>query len=362
MALLSIKLKSYLKGTKLGTFLRRRKWNRDILSETAARSAVAKRLPERSAEEQERIVRDILDMARKYRFNREEYFYYHFEEKSEDERKEFISDFNRVDFCESLNDPRNLYIFDSKFKTAELFGKYYGRDICPVKGKRDAEKLLVFLKKHEKFILKPVFGACGKGIEILKLDPSNENAVYEFVDRYSSKYSDGFIVEELIAQVPEMAQFHPSSINTVRVATVKFDDGVEIIGSFFRTGRNGSVVDNAGAGGVFGTIDAKSGVVLATGDEFGNSYEKHPDTLVQMVGFTIPKWDEAVALVKELATVVKGNRYAGWDLALTEKGWVMIEGNARGQFVWQIPTQKGFLAEANAILKRLNMPPLKVSV
>ena len=51
----------------------------------------------------------------------------------------------------------------------------------------------------------------------------------------------------------------------------------------------------------------------------------------------------------------KGNKYAGWDLALTEKGWVMVEGNARGQFVWQIPMQKGFMKEANQILKRLKM-------
>ena len=45
----------------------------------------------------------------------------------------------------------------------------------------------------------------------------------------------------------------------------------------------------------------------------------------------------------ELARQIPSNRYAGWDLALTKNGWLMIEGNARGQFVgWQIPMQKGF--------------------
>ena len=63
-------------------------------------------------------------------------------------------------------------------------------------------------------------------------------------------------------------------------------------------------------------------------------------------------------MAKELALIVKGNRYAGWDLALTEKGWVMIEGNARGQFVWQIPSGKGFLKEANQILERLGVRKL----
>ena len=36
----------------------------------------------------------------------------------------------------------------------------------------------------------------------------------------------------------------------------------------------------------------------------------------------------------------------------------MVEGNSRGQFVWQMPRQKGFLEEANAILRRLRLPEI----
>lgn len=165
----------------------------------------------------------------------------------------------------------------------------------------------------------------------------------------------GFILEELIRQVPETAQFHPHSVNTIRVATVRFPEGVEVIAAFFRTGRGGNFVDNAGAGGVFGVIDLKTGKIVAVGDEYGNQYTHHPDTKLPMVGFVIPHWEEAIERAKELATVVKGNRYAGWDLALTDKGWGLVEANARGQFVWQMPLQKGFLAETNAILRRLGM-------
>lgn len=68
---------------------------------------------------------------------------------------------------------------------------------------------------------------------------------------------------------------------------------------------------------------------------------------------------DLVKIAKELALIVKGNRYSGWDLALTDKGWVMIEGNARGQFVWQMPRQKGFLEDANKILKRLGLKEMK---
>ena len=361
MGLMSIKVKSILKGTKLGTLLRKYRWNKDILSKENAQRIVNKYMGSLSEDENEKVITDILDMARKYRFSAEEYFYYHFKDKDENERKTFLSNLNRVDFCEHLNQAKNLAIFDDKTKSAEVFGGYYKRDFCGVKTKKDITKFLDFVEKHNRFILKPISGSCGNGIVILDLSQADdkEQKFNELFKKYCSGSKDGFIVEELVIQAPEMAQFHQSSINTVRIATVKFDEGAEVIAAFFRTGRGGSIVDNAGAGGVFGAIDIKTGTIIAVGDEYGNSYEKHPDTNVKMVGFTIPRWEEAVAIAKELATVVDGNRYAGWDLALTDKGWVMIEGNARGQFVWQIPLQKGFLAETNAILRRLGMQEME---
>ncbi len=354
----SIKVKSILKCTKVGTYLRKHRWNKNLLDQNKIINCIENYMDSISDEEKKKLLKDILEMAHKYRFSAEEYFCYHFKDKTEEERKAFLSDLNRIDFCETLNRAKNLAIFDDKCKSAEVFGKYYGRDICGVKSIKDIKRLEAFVKKHKKFMFKPLTGTCGRGIQILEEDGKDID-LKSLIHEYCSGMNDGFIVEELIIQVPEMAQFHPSSLNTIRVATVMFDDGVEVIAAFFRTGRGGNIVDNAGAGGVFGTIDIGTGVVDAVGDEYGNSYEVHPDTGIRMLGFQIPHWEEAVEMAKELASVVKGNRYGGWDLALTEKGWVMIEGNARGQFVWQMPRQKGFMAEANAILRRLGLPEMK---
>lgn len=359
MAFLSIKFKSFLKGTALGTYLRRKRWNRVILSTTTARRAVDANYPQGTTEEKEKIVLDILDMAQKYRFSADEYFCYHFENRSEEERNTFISDLNRIDFCEKLNKASNLPYFDDKMKSAQVFGKYYGRDICGVKSTKDLEAFRDFLREHPRFMFKPLTGTCGQGISIMTLSPDDTETLVKMIEENCSGLKDGFIAEELVTQTPEMAQFHPSSLNTIRVATVKFDEGVEVVASFFRMGRGGNIVDNAGAGGVFGTIDIETGVVDAVGDEFGNLYEAHPDSGIPIKGFTVPKWDEAKNMAIELAQIVKGNRYAGWDLALTENGWIMIEGNARGQFVWQMPRQKGWMAEANAILRRLGLGEMK---
>ena len=180
------------------------------------------------------------------------------------------------------------------------------------------------------------------------------------ISEYCKGIRGGFIVEELIIQDEKMAAFHPSSVNTLRLSTVRFDNRVEIIHPFMRIGRGGKVVDNGGAGGLLSNIDPDTGKIFVCMDENAISFEKHPDSGIDIIGFEIPRWKEAVALAKELATVVKGQRWAGWDLALTDKGWVMVEGNAMSQFVgWQIPTQKGFMPDAQKILKELHKRPLK---
>lgn len=47
-------------------------------------------------------------------------------------------------------------------------------------------------------------------------------------------------------------------------------------------------------------------------------------------------------MAKELANVVPEQRYVGWDLAYTDAGWVMIEGNSWSQFVGpQISQRRG---------------------
>jgi hypothetical protein len=41
--------------------------------------------------------------------------------------------------------------------------------------------------------------------------------------------------------------------------------------------------------------------------------------------------ERSCRLTKELALILPTNRFTGWDLALTDNGWVLVEGNSNAQ-------------------------------
>jgi hypothetical protein len=143
-----------------------------------------------------------------------------------------------------------------------------------------------------------------------------------------------FIAEEVIQQAPELAVFHPKSINTVRVLTFLVGGQVHFLSAMFRMGRGDSLVDNAAMDNLFAGIDCNHGIIKAGATEYKSDtiYNFHPDTHVQIVGFQLPEWDKLVELITAMATKVKDVYMVGWDVAYADKGWVMVEANADGAF------------------------------
>ena len=384
-----INARCFAKGTSLASAYARRKRIKNMGSKSAALKLVDSRFPNLDDARKSEIVDDLVLMARKFHYGYDEYFYYHFMDRTMEDRLSFVSDMVRCDFVRTLNKAVNQHVFDDKGNCARRFAKFYHRDFCvvhkPLIGKlntinirsgiRDVAvgdggrwggqiaDLQCFIDKHNRFIVKPVAGSCGKGVKIYNAsDFANvSDLIKELLDSYCVGWNGGFIAEEVIVQDKQMASLHPKSVNTVRLTTIKYDESkVDVIHPFMRIGRGGKVVDNGGAGGLLADIDYSTGKIFACMDENATVFEKHPDSGLDIIGFKIPHWEDALNLAKELALVVKGNRYTGWDLALTDTGWVMVEGNPMGQFVgWQIPSQKGFMPEAQQILKELNKRPLR---
>ena len=353
MGRLLMKIKTKALETGLGKKLRNAKVKAAFTAEIAKEWAKKGYSGKYNSDRINEIAKDMLHEAKYHTVGFDEYIMYHFDEKTEEERREFIPTRERAEFCELMNDPSNQIVFDDKGETYRVFKKFYNRDLSEVLHFSKKEKQLFeeFIKKHPRFIIKPFNGGNGRGISIL------ESGKYGSFDAFWSflkeQYKGGFVAEELIVQSDELGQFHVESVNTLRIATIRTPNRVYIIHPTWRVGRGNSVVDNGGSGGIFCGLD-ESGTIVSTCDEKGNQYIIHPDSQLSLIGFTIPHFEEAKKLALELADVVPSNNYCGWDLALTNNGWIMQEGNWQGGFVpWQSTAQKGFRSELMVLLKEM---------
>lgn len=330
----------YLRG------MQKKKW-RPIAQKTIDRFELSFETPK----ERDAVVENMLLCFRRYGFAFDEYLYLKLYEKSPEEIREFVADWEHLGYTCTLNDHNNDDTFDNKWKTYQAFKKYYKRVILFCNNETNYDDFASFVADHPSFIVKPLDASCGRGIQIIHSDA--DQTIRDLWVNLWDEYHGCFIVEELIRQADEMAKFHPASVNTVRVPTIRMDDEVLIVHPFMRMGQHEKPVDNGGAGGIICAADAESGIILAAADEHGHCYHTHPYSNETIIGFHIPHWEEAKAMVKEMALVLPSNRYTGWDLALTDDGWKLVEANRRGQFIWQIPLQSGFRSEINQILKKL---------
>ena len=136
------------------------------------------------------------------------------------------------------------------------------------------------------------------------------------------------ILEEVVVQHSRMAALCPTSVNTVRIATLIGEKKEGIVYAFLRIG-NGKVMDNVDCGGMAARVDLESGKLLTVGaDKQGNTFEKHPITGTDIIGFEVPYFHEACQMCLEAMKVVPQVRFVAWDVAITENGPRFIEGNS----------------------------------
>ena len=272
-----------------------------------------------------------------YLIDPDEYFLYDFRDLKDEEKHSFVGNREKELLCSLLNHLDSNHdawkIFMDKWQTYERFRAYFKREAILITKPEDRDAFAAFCRRHGSVMVKVTDSSQGRGIYRVD-DAGDLDKRFDEIEENILRKGKNAIVEERITQSAVMSSFNESSVNTLRIVTFTMDQEPIIMFSFLRAGRKGAVVDNGGAGGLFIAVNEENGTCISEGsDEAGHRYEKHPDSGVDFIGFQIPEWDKAVALAKELACVVPEQRYVGWDLAYTDSGWVMIEGNSWSQFV-----------------------------
>lgn len=151
--------------------------------------------------------------------------------------------------------------------------------------------------------------------------------INEIMDRIPSKQT--YIVQEKVVQHSAINQIYPDALNTLRVVSIVFGEDIVILGSFLRIGANGSVVDNWSHGGLAVGVN-EDGTLMKWGifkPEYGIKTDRHPNTGLIFEGYRLPYWEEAIDLVKTCHRKFSFIGAIGWDVAFTERGPIIIEGN-----------------------------------
>lgn len=275
----------------------------------------------------------------------------HMDRKNLREILDFVPRWEEEDFYPQVNNKSYATLLTNKYECYEFFRDYYKRDCVLLsennKSFEGLEGIRAFIDKHEMFIIKPLASNCGQGIEIVS--STNQKAEDIFV-----KHPGDLIIEEIIKQDSRMSVFHPKSVNTVRVFTINYGaDEVDVKWPFFRIGKGDSVVDNVSSGGIGVAVDEKTGRTFHAADEHGHSYSKHPDTGIDLIDFEIPEWDALCQIVKKMAKMCPGCHVMGWDMALTDNGWCVVECNYAPGIAWQYASDTGARKDFEIVRKRL---------
>lgn len=287
-----------------------------------------------------------------YGYSPNEYVTYGFRIKSFEERRNYISDRESVCLGHHLNDIFDLRVFMDKARTYARFKKYYNRDCITVEQDSDYNTYLNFLKSHPIFVKKDVGESCGRSVELLDSTDRDPEQFFRELRK-----SPKLILEEPIKQADILAKLNSSSVNTVRCFTLKTRNCIVIPWCFMKIGRNGSFVDNGGAGGLLVGIDPKTGIFNTNGrDEYGYCFEKHPDSGVAFQGFQLPEWDKMISICKEMAELEPSVPWIGWDMTYSNQGWVVVEGNSLSEVIGPQSTyQRGIREEFRLLMKDVEM-------
>ena len=236
------------------------------------------------------------------------------------EKKTFITTKNYFNLIGYLNNRKYRIIFSDKIMFNQMFHKYIKRDFIDIRvvGK---EGLAKFMENKETVFAKAVddFG----GHNMSKIVVAEEKNVEDLYNRLYS--SEQFLVEDTIIQHKELQRINPYAVNSFRIVTLLKDGKVHILNNALRINVDTAV--SIGCSDAFCKLNEDGTQKTLFVDDTTKEHKTHPLTGEDLTNIQIPFVHEAFEMVKEAALVVPKIRYIGWDVAFTENGPIIVEGN-----------------------------------
>jgi hypothetical protein len=299
------------------------------------------------------IMRDYLRLYHQKGITTDEYYEFSFETQTEEFRHDFLGLNEERYYLDYLN-PKKFYILarnkflaheilkNREIRKSELYCFYEpeGRVNGEVIASTVAGVCRILQQKNvQKCVVKAAENSHGDNVVVINsIDYQNDDATLHLFNGEQLQLSDmlkdsPILFEQVLVQTEQMASLNASSVNTVRFMTALYPDGdVRIVATFIKIGRQGRCVDNAGAGGnVDACIDTATGTLQYAIQYDGlrnfHDIDTHPDSGTSLNGVKIEHWEKIVEEVKGFQRRFPYIKAAGWDIAITDVGPVVVEVN-----------------------------------
>lgn len=264
------------------------------------------------------------------------------------QRKEYVGARMENTFYEAVSPSQYKKRYTIKPSFLADFKEYTKRDFI-VPTEENKEEVLAFLEKHPVFMSKPYDGLGGQDVTKVYTENIADRESY-----YQECVEKKIFLEELVIQHPEMNVLCPKSVNTIRIMTFNDHGKSEIIWMGMRIGNGLNDVDNFHAQGMGAKIDMETGKLVGNAIDKDNlEYEVHPTTGVRFDGFQIPCFQEAKEMVLKASLESDKILVVGWDVAISDKGPLIIEGNRRPGFdLPQVLDERGRMDMVRDVMAR----------
>lgn len=285
----------------------------------------------------------------KYGFGLTDYLNYQLYNKSKKERKKYVSTKTENKFYETVSPSIYKKRYTIKPDFLADFKDFTKRDfIVPKEGQYD--QFEDFLNKHDTFISKPYDGLGGADVK-----KEHTSQITDRKEYFNNAIKNRIFMEEVVKQHHEMNKLCEKSVNTMRIMTFNDHNNPRIIWMGLRVGNGVNDIDNFHAKGMGVNIDINTGKLVGDAvDKDLNKYEVHPVSKVKFDGFQIPMFEDAKRMVLEASLRSDKILVVGWDVAISEKGPIIIEGNRRPGFDLVQVLSGGRMDIINDVMKSVN--------
>ncbi len=284
------------------------------------------------------------------------YFYQFMLWQNEKNLNLYLQEFENIELQKKLTHKINTDVLTDKYK----FSQFCIREKIPTPkiiaiydNRKLVTKACLLDTYHEDIFIKPIDGVGGEGATLIRYVKSmncwqtkTSNRSIHNIQKHCEGISQNsrILVQEKVNNHKHLNFSTKGALCTLRIVTSIQNGHSDVLFSTFRMPIGDSDIDNFGDGGIASNvIEGVLSAAISMKDPL-NKHKYHPDSLLEIECQKIPFYNEALSLAKKAHEKLNGLMTIGWDIAITESGPSMIEGNPIwGTQIVQMTTGKPIL-------------------